>query len=786
MKKRARHPLETRGIVNKTIDEAENERRELRFTYSLNEFSRGNLQVLKNDEFWSSLEGYLLSPTPDNKDKQLQLLLLLCKGILSEEEKLKERASALLSSATGYYLQKSDKAVMFLLANGLCNWLEFETEILPGFTVLCRRLEEVLAWLMRRGYWLEAEQVILLLHRIGTDRLKKSKAIKSLTNKILQNLGKKAIVEDLTDLYLLEDDHQLHFQNILMSIGPKAAVYLLNRVVHSHSRPERLVLLGLIASFGSSALPALEDCLNSGPPWSVVRNVIYIVSEIGMDANFSLVEKYFSHPDERVQHEMIRCILKLGGLRRHERLLAALKLVHDRLKIYVLRLLVEQAEDDKDILPAILELAQEGIVHTVQSGYDLLLAIVAALKNYPCRRGIDLLEKMQVAYMGQNGTDELLLHIGEALKIIRPQLRHSLQNGDSYQDSYQDEVSFDSDPVEQQLAQEKVRKIEEELQVLLAADDVDEASKIVFNQAVAAAKTRDFAVAGLMRDRLLEINPMALAEAIQLGEYIDGQKSSSVSSHHLEIWSELYEEMNSEEFNELYCSLRQENYHKNDIIVQSGETDNTLYFLNSGHISLCCSISGKEVFLKRMQPGDVLGGDQFFSPSVWTVTLKALGPIQVHVLDHSVLKKVSKIYPDIEEKLRNYCEKYSQIPELLKMSGDDRREYPRHVVALQTKNVLLDPYSNKGRREFRGELLDISKKGLAFTIRISTMENARLLLGRHLMTTVLIGDELIPRQTGVVVGVRIHDEEMQDFSVHVKLAKKIDDKVFKKLIAVAG
>ncbi len=243
--------------------------------------------------------------------------------------------------------------------------------------------------------------------------------------------------------------------------------------------------------------------------------------------------------------------------------------------------------------------------------------------------------------------------------------------------------------------------------------------------------------------------------------------------------------MTTEEFNALYYSLRQENYHKGDVIVQIGETDTNLYFLNSGYISLGAVIGGREIFLKRMQPSNILGGEQFFSPSIWTVTLKALSEIQVHVLDCMKFKKITEQYPAIEDKLQNYCRKHTQVLELLKMSGDDRREYPRYPVVLPTKSMLLDPYGSKGKREFKGELLDVSKQGLAFTIKISNGNNARLLLGRHIVTTIIIRGEEIRQQSGVIVGVRLHEPTMLDFSVHIKLTQKMDETTYKKLIASA-
>jgi hypothetical protein len=782
MEKKAGQVPEILENVKQDIAKAEKKRRELRFSYNLNNFEQGNCQVLKNDEFFSGLELLLLTHSPENQLGKLQLCIRLGESALAEETPVRERALALLSSATKFHLDQNEKPILVILADGICNWIEFETEMLPGFPVVNKRLEDVLVWFLNNACWVEAEGVVGLLHRIQSGSLKKSRAIQSLTSKTLQNLEKKDLVEKLTEEYLLENEQQHLLQNILQSIGHKAAVYLLNRLIHSLDRTERLALLKLIPTLGKAAIPALAECLEKDPPWAVVRNVICIISGIGLDSNYALIELYFGHSDERVQLEMISCVVKLGGQMLIPRLIAGLGVVNDRLKIHILHLLVERADHDEKVLTALLELAKKKAAFSAYSGHDLMLAIITALKAFPCQKSVEQLRKMQGDYTVREGAEQLLLHIDEALKVIEPKIRHNLQHTSNPQDV----VSFDNDPVQQQLAFEKVRKAEEEIQALVRAGKVQQAGQLIYDQGIAAAKIKDFTVAELLRDRLLEINSMAFSEVIQLGEFIDEQKSTSITSHHLETWSELYEEMTTEEFNQLYYALRQENYHKGDIIVRSGETDNNLYFLNSGYISLSCVAGGKEIFLKRMQPSNVLGGEQFFSLSVWTVTLRALGEIQVHVLDHEVFKKIAEDHPGIEDKLRKYCQKYAQIPELLKMSGDDRREYPRYPVILHSRNMLLDPFGNKGKRSFNGELFDISRQGLAFTIRISNTDNARLLLGRHIMTTIIIGDEELTQQHGVIVGVRLYEPIKQDYSVHVKLSKKIDQAIFKRIVSIAG
>lgn len=767
--------------IKQNIADAEQKRKELRFTYNFNLFEQGNIQVINNNEFFEGLE-LLLTHSSENNITENQIYRCLGDGAVAKEVSVRERVLSLLSSIIKIHLDQNDKSILIILSRSLCNWLEFETEVVSGFHLVNKRLEDLLVWFLENSCWSEAEEVIGLLGRIQSGNLKKSMNIKDLTDNTLHNLAKKAIVEKLTDEYLKETDQQYLLVRILQVIGTKAILYLLNRIIHSPDRTERLTLLDLISTFGNCALPVLEDCLGKKPPWAVVRNIICIISKIGDETNFDLVRRYYGHPDERVQIEMISCILKLSGPNMKQRLIEGLNIVHDRLKIYILRLLVEPADNDESVLSAIFELSDRMTSFPEESEYDLPLAITAALKAFPCDRTIEQLKKMQDGCSGKKDADKLLFHIEETLKVIGPIVRHNIQLSNNMQDI----VSFDNDPVQQQRAFDKVRKAENEIQALVQAGKMEQAGQLIYEQGIAAAKMKDFSVAELLRDRLLEINSMAFSEVIQLGEFIDEQKSTSITSHHLEIWRELYEEMTTEEFNQLYYSLRQENYHKGDIIVRSGEIDNSLYFLNSGYISLCCIVGGKEVFLKRMQPSNVLGGEQFFSPSVWTLTLRALSEVEVHVLDDKAFLKIIDENPIIGDKLKRYCQQHGQVPHLLKMSGDDRREYPRHSTVLHSRNILLDSFGKKGKRSFKSEIFDISRQGLAFIIRISSSTNARLLLGRHIMITIVIGDVELPQQNGVIVGVRLSEPIMQDYSIHVKLLKKIDKSLFESILSASG
>ena len=121
-----------------------------------------------------------------------------------------------------------------------------------------------------------------------------------------------------------------------------------------------------------------------------------------------------------------------------------------------------------------------------------------------------------------------------------------------------------------------------------------------------------------------------------------------------------------------------------------------------------------------------------------------------------------------------YCQNYNIVADLLKMTGADRREYPRYSVSVIISNMLLDPYGNAVKKTFRGELIDISRGGLCFSIHISSLENARTLLGRQIVSEIKLSGGDILKCFGVIVGVKYTERAMQDFSVHVKFYRTLE------------
>ncbi len=764
--------------IARRLDQAEKERAFLRLQSGVKELARHDFAILTNDQFVEELTRYLCDFDSLNDLQPIVAVLdNIGIGCRSDNRKVRERALVILSVFSEYILENDKFDFITKLSDILVKWLERETEYLSGFAIICRQIQKIGMKLLVNHYWVEAENLLTLLNKIQNGILKKSNTIKGIVAKIYENIAAKNVLEILTGIYLdtSQKDHKIAGR-ILKNLGRRSIIFLLNRLMHSEDKIERFRLMGLIPQTGAAISPVFEECLRKNPPWYVVRNIVSMISELGDTSLFSLVEDCLRHPDIRVQQEVIVCIEKLGGMEMKNRLLLALKNVHVDLKAELV-LKISQFTGS-DVTAALVDLFEKRATFSDSAADELLLVLCIAMGSFPNKRAVQNIKQfVEERKKRKNSSDRLLLTAEEILSVIEPKVRHDLKG----EVEALDELTFDYEPVSEHDAKQKVRNFIEEIHQIVAKGNVGKASELLYAEAVAAAKNKDFKVAELLRDKILEINPIALAEVLEIGGIIEDEKSTSISSNHIEIWNELYQKMTTEEFNALYSAMKRETYNPEETIIKCGETDQSLFFINSGVVRLSCMCGNKETFLKRLQPGEIIGVGQFFSLSIWTVSLVSQNTTQIHVLELEGFKKIKDRFPDIEKKLHDYCLQFDTIPALLRMAGEDRREYARYVFPANISSMTLDPYGRKRQYSLEGELIDISRGGLSFIPRISRGVSTKFLLGRQIISEIHIDSGEKLKCAGVIVGVGFPQAEKMAFSIHVKFFNLMKKKDFARV-----
>ena len=190
---------------------------------------------------------------------------------------------------------------------------------------------------------------------------------------------------------------------------------------------------------------------------------------------------------------------------------------------------------------------------------------------------------------------------------------------------------------------------------------------------------------------------------------------------------------------------------------------------------MLCSHNGKEVLLKELNPGDILGVETFFGDSVCTTTVMPFSRVKVSYLEKRILQEWKEKFPALESKLYRFCLKFEKTQDLLKKKGLDRRAHRRFRIEGKASIQILSASGASVGKPFRGSIFDISASGLACVIKLVKKEIGQLLLGRKMELKLILTVKGVSRtisQVGTVVAVS--SPPFDDYYLHFKFHQMID------------
>ena len=326
------------------------------------------------------------------------------------------------------------------------------------------------------------------------------------------------------------------------------------------------------------------------------------------------------------------------------------------------------------------------------------------------------------------------------------------------------------------MTETNIAQREEQIFQFLKEGDQDQAKEQLAELVIELAKQHNFAEADRLRDRIYEIDAMALKEIIRTGEVIDEEKAKAIGGQHKAVWEGLLTKITEEEFTTLYHATIKETFPAGAEIVATGSTNDVLFFINRGTVEISHSIKDEKTVITELNPGKMIG-ENFFEASLWTVTMNAKSEVEVGLLQRKNLDKLSETFPGLESKLRDFYNNLSETQTILAQKDINRRAVPRYETALKVVFQFIDKSGKIGEKTFRADLIDISEGGLSFAIRISKKDNCRMLLGRTIRITIPLktGQKQVPLD-GRILSVQPFNMMESDYGVHVRLLKRIPTK----------
>ena len=305
-------------------------------------------------------------------------------------------------------------------------------------------------------------------------------------------------------------------------------------------------------------------------------------------------------------------------------------------------------------------------------------------------------------------------------------------------------------------------------------NDAQSAVELLCELIESYAREKDFEKAEALHDKLYQTDPMAITEIVRAGEIIEAEKSEALDPEHIELWPDLYNNLNTKEANALFFAMQPETFEPGDKIKTQGELNSRLYFILSGEVNCSYSRDETELFFKTLGYGDIAGQNSFFSASVCTVSMHAMNRVKTHYLTHSATKGWQTDVPALEAKLRDYCRTKDRVKQELVKTEAERRADKRLSLSGRLSFQLLDKSGNPKAKVYKGEFSDISSGGLSFLVKSSRADRLFMLLGRRIQANFQIplrsGQHLLISEPMTVIA--IQPQVFDDYSIHVKFDRR--------------
>jgi len=298
----------------------------------------------------------------------------------------------------------------------------------------------------------------------------------------------------------------------------------------------------------------------------------------------------------------------------------------------------------------------------------------------------------------------------------------------------------------------------------------------LFNRIKQCVAAGDIATAESLREVLLNSDSaiLPLNEIVASAELIEDAKLAGIDKEHLRVWGELYDSLSSVEKGAFFYALEKKTYPQNDVLIRQGRLNDTLFFIENGHLSAIFTKEKIHNLVLQVGKGGFVGEDTFFGMTVCTSSVVARSELVVRMLKKESMREWEETVPGLYAKLESYCRVNNHYAEAFEQKRQEKSRFLRLKITGLVQADILDPAMKKTGKQFKAAVADISRGGTCFYIKSSKKETARTLLAKPLQMLFSVGKKASPVEfmaVGRVVKIQFHLEN--DYSVHVKFSSPL-------------
>ena len=299
------------------------------------------------------------------------------------------------------------------------------------------------------------------------------------------------------------------------------------------------------------------------------------------------------------------------------------------------------------------------------------------------------------------------------------------------------------------------------------------------------AQQRQFIVAEQLREKLIELAPMALSEIVQTGEIIEQEKNAALDPNKMKAFADLFKQFSKSEATAFFFALTHREVKANVPVFEQCQFDDKLYFIQSGRfiLSYYDSETRQNIDFAILQKGDIAGAETFFTLTGHTATLTPIEKSFISVLSKNAYDRILADNPSIGIQLQRFCRDRKKSCRIDHTKRQARRRHERHRTELKGQFRKIDANGRVSRDGTNMEIVDISAGGICFLVNSSTSFDGTGLHKNWLKITTTYRDGTLTKNFNVIARVvSLQFLPFDQYSVHAQFKEPIDESHLRDMI----
>lgn len=277
----------------------------------------------------------------------------LVDNLFSKNDEVRAHASKALTDIIDKLPPQRQTEMIESLSGRLVQWIKIETSATPAYKEICNYMQNITQDFINQHRFAETIPVLTIFDEINSGTSEKNGTIQEICARLILNL---ATEENITHLFkeynTNEHEKKDEAGKVLSMFGDVTLKRMLDDLQADIDGDERVRIMHLIIGAGQRAIPLVRERIRKDEPWYYLRNMAYILGQIGNEESAGSLQQLLSNENEKVKHEALKSISKTGGNRRGKLLTGALPGADEKFKLKIVEALgsAKAADSVTDLL----------------------------------------------------------------------------------------------------------------------------------------------------------------------------------------------------------------------------------------------------------------------------------------------------------------------------------------------------------------------------------------------------------------------------------------------------